>query len=388
MIFLYGLGLLSLVVIIHELGHFLVGRAFGVKFLSFSIGMGPRLIRLRILDTPFFISLLPLGGYVRPLALLEETIEEKNSFLNKCYRFLAPIDKEEQATLSGYDSGSFENVYNKSYFAQASIILGGVFFNLLSILIVSFSFLYLYNERSIFRDISVVETVKKKSMAEYAGFKPGDRILTVNGNMFSGWASVFKEMESTRSKQVIFVIQRDAGEGFSIHTLKLFQNANYYDADGPTVVFKNVGMAPPVDTKPYSIAEAIHGAFRVLWVHSKLIVEGFTGIRKNDSPEPLLHGAKTFGSPIVGMFEIGLIASQSMEHFVAYFSVINLIVVLFNLFPLPILDGGQFLMLTIEKVFMVPVTGKVKHAIQQFGFSFVLLLTLFLLGKDLIEAWM
>ncbi len=159
--FLYAILLLGLVIFVHEFGHFLVARRFGVKILVFSLGFGPPLFSWRRGETEYRISAVPLGGYVKMLG--EQTTEED----------LPPEDVP-------------RSFVTKRWWEKTLIVLAGPLMNF-----VFAAFVYLvvsfFNYTS---DAALVEYVTPDSPAMRAGIGEGDRILFLNGEETAVWEDV------------------------------------------------------------------------------------------------------------------------------------------------------------------------------------------------------
>ena len=107
MVILYGILIFGLVIFIHELGHFFIGKLVGIKFSTLSIGLGPRLLKVKIGDTYYCLSVFPIGGYVRSNVHKETPVKKKILIFDKIAGFLAPFTKEEATLSQKYKSGSY-----------------------------------------------------------------------------------------------------------------------------------------------------------------------------------------------------------------------------------------------------------------------------------------
>ena len=166
--------LLGVLIFIHELGHFLVARYFGVKVEVFSLGFGPKILKYKKGDTIYCISLFPLGGYVKMFGSnpLEELSEEEKS----------------QAFL-------YKKVHQKWLIAFA-----GPFMNLVFTLIAFFSL----SKIGVPSLPAILGDIQKESQAYQAGFRSGDIILSVNGKKISYYEELDQRLKLAGGKKTSF----------------------------------------------------------------------------------------------------------------------------------------------------------------------------------------
>lgn len=167
--FVVGLGLL---IFLHELGHFLVARRIGVKVEVFSLGFGPKLFGFTRGETLYQVSLIPLGGYVKMMG------EEPES----------GAASEEAASEVKEDPRSFQA---RSRWERAKILLAGPGSNLvLAYVLVVAAFVTGVEEPAYLMRPPVVGGVQEGSPAEAAGLRPGDRVLSINGEAVTTWKAL------------------------------------------------------------------------------------------------------------------------------------------------------------------------------------------------------
>jgi regulator of sigma E protease len=176
--FVYFIILVSSLIFVHELGHFLFAKAFGVKVITFSLGFGPKVLRLRGRETEYCISLLPLGGYVR---MLEES---KNDLV-------LPEDRKR----------TFESL---SAYKRVMIVLAGPVMNLVFPVLLYFS-VFIGDGPFLPPTIGVV---LPRHAAE-GKLVPGDRIMAVNGEEVGTFDEVKRIVSKNPGKPVRFTIFRD-----------------------------------------------------------------------------------------------------------------------------------------------------------------------------------
>ncbi len=165
--FIIGLGLL---IFIHELGHFLVAKANGIRVERFSLGFGPRLIKFKWGETEYCISALPLGGYVK---------------------MTGQEDFEAEEPTPAYDPRAFSS---KGLMARLSVVLAGPAMNLiLPFILMPIVFMVGRTEPKFLHDAPVVIGVVEESPAAQAGFQSGDQITAIDGKTVSDWNGLLRE---------------------------------------------------------------------------------------------------------------------------------------------------------------------------------------------------
>jgi regulator of sigma E protease len=176
--FLFVLGVL---IFVHELGHFLVARWHGVRVVTFSLGFGPKLLKVRPGETEYCISAVPLGGYVK---LAGETVEEERT-------------------------GAPDEFLSKSKFVRLQVFLAGPVMNLL------LAWLVLAGVLAQGADVPLWETappvigaVEPGSPAEAAGLRAGDRILTVSDKPVPSWQALNMEVLPQANRELLLVVDR------------------------------------------------------------------------------------------------------------------------------------------------------------------------------------
>lgn len=170
--------LLGVLILVHELGHFLFAKLFGVKVLRFSLGFGPRLIGFQAGSTEYRLSLVPLGGYVR---LLGEDPSEP----------VAEIDRD-------------RTLFGKPLWQRYAIVVAGPAFNLL--LPIAIYFLHYMGQRTLLPP--TIGTVLSGLPAAEAGLLPGDRVQAIDGRPIRYWEDLEKTVAASPRKTLRFEIRR------------------------------------------------------------------------------------------------------------------------------------------------------------------------------------
>jgi regulator of sigma E protease len=164
---------LGVLIFVHELGHFVVAKLSGVRVLVFSLGFGPKLCGVRLGETEYILSAIPLGGYVKMLG--EGKGEEEDEE--------AELSEEEQ-------QGSYAH---KGPWRRMAIIVAGPLTNILFAALV-FAVVYLFGVPSL---VPVVGEVNYEMPAYSAGFRPGDRIISIDGKKIETWDELSSTIRSS-----------------------------------------------------------------------------------------------------------------------------------------------------------------------------------------------
>ncbi|MBD3840527.1 MAG: RIP metalloprotease RseP [Campylobacterales bacterium] len=331
---------LSILVFVHELGHFSIARALGVKVYVFSIGFGKKLVTKEYKGTQWSISLIPLGGYVKM----------------KGQEDLNP-------TLANNDPDSY---LSKTPFQRILILFAGPFANFLLAFVVYILIGLLGNNH-----ISpTIGKVVENSPAYKAGLQPNDEIIKINDIPIKTWDDLSKIIKDSQSALKFYVKRDNKIQTFVIYP-KLSDSQNMFREK---IQKRMIGIAPApkVITIEYEFFESISFALDKTYEASKMI---FLGIQK------LIQGIVPT-SEIGGVISIGtIIAEASQSSFVALLTITALISVnlgVLNLLPIPALDGGHIMFNLYEMI-----TGKApgeKVLLNLTVVGWVVLLGLMVLG--------
>ncbi len=341
--------------IIHEFGHFVIAKKFGVKVEEFGIGYPPRLYGRQFGDTFYSVNLIPLGAFV------------------KIYGEEGGVD----------DLKSFANL---SIAKRIWIVLGGVLAFWIASAII-FSLVFLIGARIPVGDQDVVGSsdisiqimaVSKNSPAETAGLKVGDTISNIQNqkqNFKVNKISDFQKfIQDNKGKPLILTIHRNSQDLF----LPLTPRVLYPDNEGPTGValerFANVIEKSPFYEAP---VKGVIYTGKVTWNALKGIYGVFANLFSGNGVGP--------GAELAGPVGIMIFLSRAVEYgpgfFLYFIGSISVLLAIFNLFPIPALDGGKLLFLIIEAVRKKPVSVKVEQILTISFFVLLITMSIFITIK-------
>lgn len=411
---------ISILVFVHELGHFMAARLVGVKVLEFSIGFPPKAWGKKIGETEYLLSWIPIGGYVR---LLGQDPEDENP--------------EEEG-----------NYASKSALQRLFILVAGAAMNLLFAWIF-FVMLFMsgFDRPAYLESPPVIAGTKADSPAEIAGLAEGDRILNVDGLATQNWKQVLDrlgaatgapvELKVGRNNQALLVRLQppenpaqpwgmepwieavigavtpnspaeraglEAGDelkaldGQPIHhwgeitpmvqasggkpfTLDILREGRILQMEitpefNDNLGFYIIGLSQPTVHRSFGAGEALTKG----WERTVFLTEqtfGFLGLLFTGRA-----GQESLGGPIMIAQMVGKAAENSLGDLLALMGFISLQLGIFNLFPFPALDGGHILLLGIERLKGGPISRPLREKIQRVGFSALMLLILYISIQD------
>jgi len=431
--------LLGILIFVHELGHFLVAKKLKVRVLKFSLGFGPKLIGRKYGDTEYLISAVPLGGYVKMLGEEpgEELKEEDKPF---AYNY-QPVWKRFLIVFSGpvfnlffaaavfifvFMSGvpvpkpQVGKVAENSPAASAGLVTGDIITAINGRTVTGWDDidnsvnesrgeklvfkveregeiieLYVTPEKktgkNIFgedieaMDIGIlpllnpeVGEVIKNSVAEKAGIKKGDRVVEIEGASIKTWHDMTSVIHGSPEKKLKLKIKR--GEKFLELTVTP-EKKTLKSPDGTEKQIGLIGISPAGNNlmKKYDPFKAAALGVKKTWDLIVLTVVVVIKLIQRIVP------AETLGGPIM-IFQIaGQQASIGLTNFFVFMAVISINLGVLNLLPIPILDGGHILFLSIEAIRRKPLSERTMMVAQRIGLAIIIALMAFALYNDIMR---
>lgn len=353
------IAIISVIVFVHEFGHFYVARLCGVRVEVFAIGFGRELFGFTDrVGTRWKFCLVPMGGYVKMFG-------DRNAASIPDKEAAAEFSEEEKVR-----SFVFKNVYQR----MAIVIAGPVANFLLAVVI----FWGMFWVNGVDRALPVVGEVLKDSAAFTAGVRAGDEIVEIDGERISDFADMQKMVAGSAGRELEVVVCRGSCQALKI-TPKIHVRKNIFGEEmkvgllgvsSGEVKHEDLGVFASflmANKEVWRISGAIFGAIGDL-------VSGRRDIKELGGPIKI---AKYSGKST----EIG---AKMVLWFAAMIS-INLGVM--NLLPLPVLDGGHLVFYVYEAIFGRALPQKVQDLAFQFGFAVVLALMLFTSYNDLVGVF-
>lgn len=326
----------GLIIVVHELGHFLGARAAGVRVEEFAIGFGPPLLRWRSPKTLYSLRLLViLGGYVR----------------------MAGMDA---ASKDPADRGAF---YNKTVRQRALVFAAGPAMNFILAVIL---FFVVFGVVGVAGPTLEVAEVRTGYPAATAGIRPGDEVLAVDGRPVADWAALVAAIQGRAGQEVRLLVARGA-ERLHFEVVPIAEGGRGLIGIVPASA---VATYPPLTALGRGFGETF--AFTVAWIRGlALIIAG--------------RGAADVTGPVGIARMLGQAASVGASNFLFLLALVSVNIGLANLLPIPVLDGSRLVFLGVEAVRGRPIDPRRENLVHLMGFMFLMALFVILTYRDLLQ---
>lgn len=351
---------LTVVVFVHEMGHYLVGRWCGIGVKAFSIGFGPELVGFNDRHgTRWKLSAVPLGGYVKFTGDMNAT---------------STPDPDEIESLS--EDEKKIAFHTQPVWKRALTVVAGPVFNFL-LTIAVFAVLFGTYGKPVIQP--VVAEVVAGSAAEAAGFKPGDRFVSVDGSPVETFADVQRYVSGRTDDQLDFVMLRDGKEITLTATPRLTEQK---DALGNTIKVGVIGVAT---NQEVGEGRVVH--YGPLAAVGEAVAETGSIISRTGQFLKRFAFGREDKCQLGGPIKIAKMSGQAAQ--LGFLWLINLVALLsvgigfLNLLPIPPLDGGHLLFYAIEAVTRRPVPERAMETVYRIGLLAVLMFMAFVVWNDL-----
>ncbi len=336
----------SLLIFVHELGHFVMALRAGIKVEIFSIGMGPKIFSVTKNGIEYRISAVPIGGYVKMLG----------------------EDPSEPST------GNNQEFQSQSVWARFLVLIGGVTMNyILAYILFCGVFMAGYP------NTTTVNSVVDDMPAKAAGIEAKDKIVAIDGKEVRYWMVMVSMIKKKTNGPVQVTVMRNG----SLLNLSVIPNVK--ETKTPFGIRKTavLGISGPggLVMEKSSFVESLGKGFDELIQLTKLtyqmfgeIIIGRSSIREGAGP--------------VGIIQITAIAAKAgLSHLLFVTALISMSLAIFNLLPIPVLDGGLIFFLIIEIIRGKPIRRDIQEKAMKVGWTFIIALLLFMTYSDLFRIF-
>lgn len=334
------------IVLVHEFGHFIFSKIFGVYVYEFSIGMGPKILHFKKKkgETEYCLRLIPIGGFV---SLAGEDADDNTK-----------IPKERM-------------LYSKPVWQRLIIMVAGVTFNFIFAFVLLFVMALIYGSTS---TKPIVANVSEDYPAYEAGIREGDTVLSINGNKVSSFSEMQLYIQTSDGENLEIVLKDTDGNKRTVNLVPKVVtddegNKNYVVGIGlDTTVRKGF-----VNSLDYAVS-TMGSLCKLILITLKELIFGRVSVKDLSGP--------------VGIYTVvdeqAKLGFQNIMYLTAYLSV-NVGVI--NLIPFPAFDGGRVVFLIIEKIRRKPIKAKTEAMVNSIGFILLMLLMVVVTLNDIIKLF-
>ena len=350
----------SIVVFVHELGHFLVARWCGIRVLVFSIGFGPELLGFNDRHgTRWKLAAIPLGGYVKFLG-------DDNAASVPDQAAIAQMSEAER----------LESFPAKSIGARAAVVAAGPIANFLMAIVIFAGLAMVFGKPS---TAARVDIVQQGSAAEEAGFQPGDVVLSINGRRIDSFTEMQRIVSLSAGEKLTIVVRRGDSD-VTLTAVPRMQEVKDPFNDVTRRGILGISRSPDPTERMYEPVSPI-GALTWGVSETYFVIEGtLTSIGRMFVGR---ESADQVGGPI-RIAEVSCqVATIGMAALLHLAAVLSISIGLLNLFPIPLLDGGHLLFYGIEKLRGRPLSDRAQEFGFRIGLAVVLMLMIFATYNDI-----
>ncbi|NQS74918.1 MAG: RIP metalloprotease RseP [Peptococcaceae bacterium] len=340
--FIASIFVFGLLIVFHEFGHFIVAKMVGIKVYEFSLGFGPKLLAVPGGETQYTLRLFPLGGFVR----------------------MAGMDPEEEL-----DEKDINRGFNKKTVGQRiAVIFAGPFMNFLLAALL-FALVFSVQGEPVASNSTKIGDINAGYPAQTAGLAAGDEILAIDGNRVDKWDELVTLINERPEENISVAVLRDGTElEFALTTARA--------EDGRGLI----GIYPAEEYIQVGLLQSI--SLGIEWTAR------FT-VAIMDFVSKMIFGQMSadLGGPVRVVSEIGKAAEIGFVILLKLAAILSINLGLFNLFPIPALDGSRILFLFWEKIRRRPVDPVKENFIHLVGFGLLLLLMVIITYKDILHVF-
>lgn len=322
-----------MLILVHEFGHFIAAKAVGIKVNEFAIGFGPKIARWRWGETEYKINLIPFGGY-------------------------CAMEGEDEESA---DSRAF---CNKAAWKRGIVVVAGAVFNLLMGLVIIGATLLPQDRFA----TTTVAHFEENAVSAESGLQVGDRIIEVDGRRVFTTIDLGYMFTGVKDGKLDMTVVRD-GKNVRLDDVQ-FATEEIEGIDYVTLDFKVFGKKNTFGSLVTQTVRTGVSYGRVVWFSLVDLISG-------------KYGISAMSGPVGVTATIGAATKQSLANLWPIMALITINLGIFNLLPIPALDGGRLLFILFEMITRKKVPEKYESWVHAAGFVLLILLMLAITAKDI-----
>ncbi len=330
MTIIYAILIFCLLIFVHELGHFIVAKACGVKVNEFAIGMGPAIFKKQKGETLYAVRAFPIGGYCA-MEGEDEDSEEPRAF------------------------------NNQPAWQRACVLAAGSFMNLLTCVVLLIVIAFCVGQAT-----TTIEQIGEGSPAEKAGIRSGDEIVAVDGTKIDEWDDLIEAIGYSKEDTAEITVLRNGKEEVITTQLK-------YDQDAKR---KMIGITPVMER---GVGQSVSAGF---------VNTGRMTVMMYDTLRQLFTGdvsVSELSGPVGIVYATNQAAKSGMLYVIYLAALLSLNLAIINMLPFPALDGGRLLFLVIRLFTGKRVSDETEGKIHFIGICLLFALMIYVTFNDVLR---
>lgn len=325
----------GVLILVHELGHFIVAKATGIRVEEFAIGMGPKIFGVKYGETDYSLMVLPIGGYNKMSGMEPGTEDDEKGF------------------------------NSKSVFQRMMVIIAGSLMNFLLAIIL---FVLVFSYIGVPANSNVIGDTIEGFPAEQAGLKKGDQLTAINGEPVNNWLELTQIIQKSPEKNLTITVQRD----------NTILEIDVVPKKDPETGLGLIGIRDSLKTYPVWTGLKL-GTERAIAI-LVLIVTSLVHIITGQAPAEV-------AGPVGIVHMIGEAAQYGAGMILNFAALLSLNLGLINLLPIPALDGSRLVFLAIEGIRGKPINPERENFVHLVGFAMLILLMILITYKDILRIF-
>ncbi len=345
------IAMLGLLIFVHELGHFIAAKKSGIKVEKFSLGFPPNLVSRKIGETEYCIGVIPLGGYVKMKGDIPDFDDDDAPPKGEPGEFMsAPIWK------------------------RVIVIAAGPAMNFVAAFFLFFIIIWAWGQPEVRPNSTEVGAVMPDTPAFHAGLKGGDGIIAIDGNFFEDFDGMAAYIWDRPDRDIVIKYRRDDIDNLVTVRTRRF---DFVDSLGAEQSRGYVGIEPLYDFHSTDFGRALRDAPRVTVFISAVTLDFLWKLITGK------ESVKNLGGPIMIADQAGKAMSRGLPYLFNLAAFLSINLAILNILPIPVLDGGHLVFLSIEAIRRKPIPFKKRLFWQQIGMGLLLLLMVLVTYNDI-----